>query len=200
MTSSSLSDLIDLFSKLPSLGPRSARRAVLYLIKKKTLIPKLVNSLNELQTEVKFCGICGNLDVIDPCAICRNEKRKKDRICVIEDIADLWAIEKSNAYNGQYHILGGVLSAIDGIGPDELNILSLFKRIKKGVVKELILATNATIEGQITAQYIADNCNDTNVLVTRLAQGMPMGSELEILDYNTLSTAFKSRSKIDTSL
>ncbi len=200
MTSSSLSDLIDLFSKLPSLGPRSARRAVLYLIKKKTLIPKLVNSLNELQTEVKFCGICGNLDVIDPCAICRNEKRKKDRICVIEDIADLWAIEKSNAYNGQYHILGGVLSAIDGIGPDELNILSLFKRIKKGVVKELILATNATIEGQITAQYIADNCNDSNVLVTRLAQGMPMGSELEILDYNTLSTAFKSRSKIDTSL
>lgn len=200
MTSSSLSDLIDLFSKLPSLGPRSARRAVLYLIKKKTLIPKLVNSLNELQTEVKFCGICGNLDVIDPCTICRNEKRKKDRICVIEDIADLWAIEKSNAYNGQYHILGGVLSAIDGIGPDELNILSLFKRIKKGVVKELILATNATIEGQITAQYIADNCNDSNVLVTRLAQGMPMGSELEILDYNTLSTAFKSRSKIDTSL
>jgi recombination protein RecR len=119
---------------------------------------------------------------------------------VIEDISDLWAIEKSNAFNGQYHILGGVLSAIDGIGPEELNILPLFDRIKNGSVKEIILATNATVEGQITAQYIADQCADSQILITRLAQGMPMGSELEILDYNTLSTAFKSRSKISTSL
>ena len=153
-----------------------------------------------MQANTKFCSTCANLDIIDPCAICRNEKRKKDKICVIEDISDLWAIEKSNAFNGQYHILGGVLSAIDGIGPEELNILSLFDRIKNGSVKEIILATNATVEGQITAQYIADQCADSQILITRLAQGMPMGSELEILDYNTLSTAFKSRSKISTSL
>ena len=200
MTSSSLNELIDLFSKLPSLGPRSARRAVLYLLKRKKIIPRLVASLKEVQANTKFCSTCANLDIIDPCAICRNEKRKKDKICVIEDISDLWAIEKSNAFNGQYHILGGVLSAIDGIGPEELNILSLFDRIKNGSVKEIILATNATVEGQITAQYIADQCADSQILITRLAQGMPMGSELEILDYNTLSTAFKSRSKISTSL
>ena len=200
MKSSSLNDLIDLLSKLPSLGPRSARRAVLYLLKRRILIPKLVDSLKEVQANTKFCSVCANLDIVDPCAICRNEKRKKDKICVIEDISDLWAIEKSNAFNGQYHILGGVLSAIDGIGPEELNILSLFDRIKNGLVKEIILATNATVEGQITAQYIADQCDNSRILITRLAQGMPMGSELEILDYNTLSTAFKSRSKISTSL
>ncbi len=200
MSSSSLSELITLFSKLPSLGPRSARRAVLFLLKQKDLIPSLVTSLNDVQSNVKFCKICSNIDTTDPCNICSNEKRKKDRICVIEDVSDLWAIEKSNAFNGQYHVLGGVLSAIDGVGPDELNILSLFSRLKDENVKEIILATNATVEGQITAQYIADKCQKFDVLVTRLAQGMPMGSELEVLDYNTLSTAFKSRSKIETNL
>ena len=200
MASSSLVELIGLFSKLPSLGSRSARRVVLHLLKKKTLIPKLIESLNDVQSNVKFCSICGNIDIIDPCNICMNEKRKKDRICIIEDVVDLWAIEKSNAFNGQYHILGGVLSAIDGIGPEDLNISSLFERIKKGNVKEVIMATNSTVEGQITAHYIADQCKNLNILITRLAQGMPMGSELEILDYNTLSTAFKSRSKLETNL
>ena len=200
MSTSSLNELISLFAKLPSLGPRSARRVVLYLLKKKNFIPQIIKVLSEVESNIKLCGTCGNIDTINPCRICTSVKRQKDKICIIEDIADLWAIEKSNAFNGQYHILGGVLSAIDGIGPEELNIVSLFDRIKNGFVKEIILATNATVEGQITAQYIADHCDNSKILITRLAQGMPMGSELEILDYNTLSAAFKSRSKIDTSL
>jgi len=119
---------------------------------------------------------------------------------VVEDVGDLWAIEKSKAYNGHYHVLGGVLSAIDGIGPDELNLSSLFKRMKNNDIKEVILATNATVEGQITAQFIADSCEKNNILVTRLAQGIPIGGELDNLDYNTLSTAFSSRSEMKTNL
>jgi recombination protein RecR len=198
MSTSSLNELINLFAKLPSLGPRSARRVVLYLLKKKNLIPQILESLSDVQSNIKLCENCGNIDVISPCGICTNVKRQADKICIIEDIADLWAIEKSNAFDGLYHVLGGVLSAIDGIGPEELNIPKLFSRLKDGNIKEIIIATNATIEGQITAQYIADQCDKSDFLVTRLAQGMPMGSELEILDYNTLSTAFKSRSKINT--
>jgi len=195
---SSLNELINLFAKLPSLGPRSARRAVLYLLKKKNLIPQILESLSDVQSNIKLCENCGNIDVISPCGICINVKRQKDKICIIEDIADLWAIEKSHAFDGLYHVLGGVLSAIDGVGPEELNIPKLFGRLKNENIKEIIIATNATIEGQITAQYIADQCNKPDFLITRLAQGMPMGSELEVLDYNTLSTAFKSRSKINT--
>lgn len=195
---SSLNELINLFAKLPSLGPRSARRAVLYMLKKKNLIPQILESLSDVQLNIKLCENCGNIDVISPCGICINVKRQKDKICIIEDIADLWAIEKSHAFDGLYHVLGGVLSAIDGVGPEELNIPKLFRRLKNENIKEIIIATNATIEGQITAQYIADQCNNPDFLITRLAQGMPMGSELEVLDYNTLSTAFKSRSKINT--
>ena len=195
---SSLNELINLFAKLPSLGPRSARRVVLYLLKKKNLIPQILESLSDVQSNIKLCENCGNIDVINPCGICTNVKRQKDKICIIEDIADLWAIEKSQAFDGLYHVLGGVLSAIDGVGPEELNIPKLFRRLKNENIKEIIIATNATIEGQITAQYIADQCNKPEFLITRLAQGMPMGSELEVLDYNTLSTAFKSRSKINT--
>ena len=196
--SSSLTELISLFSKLPSLGPRSARRIVLYLLKnKERLLPQILDSLNEVKNKLIFCKICGNIDIQDPCKICNNEKRKSHKICIVEDIADLWAIEKSNAFDGHYHVLGGVLSAIDGIGPEELNIQSLLHRIKKNKIEEIILATNATVEGQITAQYIADSCAREKILVTRLAQGMPIGSELELLDYNTLSTAFGSRCKME---
>ncbi len=195
--SSSLGELIDLFSKLPSLGPRSARRIVLHLLKnKEKLIPNILQSLNNLKSSLIFCGVCGNIDSVSPCNICSSKNRKKEKVCVVEEIGDLWAIEKSKAYNGQYHILGGTLSAIDGIGPEELNLSSLHKRIKDNQVSEIILATNATVEGQITAQYIADTLNKENILITRLAQGMPIGGELDTIDYNTLFTAFNSRAEM----
>ncbi|MAI60202.1 MAG: recombination protein RecR [Rickettsiales bacterium] len=194
---SALSDLIDLFSKLPGLGPRSARRIVLYLLKnKERVIPNISEMLENLKTSAIFCKICGNIDTSSPCSICSDKSRKSEKVCVVEDIGDLWAIEKSRAYNGRYHVLGGVLSAIDGIGPDELNLISLFQRVKNGEIEELIIATNATMEGQITAQFIADSCKNDKLKITRLAQGMPIGGELDTLDYNTLSTAFDSRSEM----
>ncbi|MEE2695145.1 MAG: recombination mediator RecR [Pseudomonadota bacterium] len=196
---SSLDELIDLFARLPSLGPRSARRIVLYLLKnKEKMIPTLIASMDSVKSELVFCKICGNVDLNNPCKICNNKKRNDDKICVVEDVGDLWAIEKSNAFDGHYHVIGGVLSAMDGIGPEQLNLLSLFDRIKNEKVGEIIIATNATVEGQITAQYIADHCSKFDVLITRLAQGMPIGGELDLLDYNTLSTAFSSRLEIKT--
>ena len=194
---SALSDLIDLFSKLPGLGPRSARRIVLYLLKnKERIITNITGMLENLKTSDIFWQISCNIDTSSPCGICSEKNRKSEKVCVVEDIGDLWAIEKSKAYNGRYHVLGGVLSAIDGIGPNDLNLISLFQRIKNGEVGELIIATNATMEGQITAQFIADSCKDDKLKITRLAQGMPIGGELDTLDYNTLSTAFDSRSEM----
>ena len=194
---SSLSDLVNIFSKLPSLGPRSARRIVLHILKhKQSLIPQIINTMEKIKSELIFCKSCGNIDLTDPCNICKNGKRTEEKVCVVEDIADLWAIEKSNAFDGKYHVLGGVLSAIDGIGPSELNVNSLFNRLKNNIVKEVIIATNVTTEGQITGQYIADECLKHGVLVTKLAQGIPIGGELEMLDYNTMSTAFTSRSEV----
>ena len=194
---SSLGELINIFSKLPSLGPRSARRIVLYLLKnKEKIIPTLMTTIENVKSELSYCHLCGNVDVINPCNICADDKRKNGKLCIVEDIGDLWAIEKSKAFNGTYHVLGGVLSAMDGVGPDQLNIVSLIKRLKSGSFKEVIIATNATTEGQITGQYIADECSKFQILITRLAQGIPIGGELDLLDYNTMSTAFTSRSEI----
>ena len=194
---SSLGELIDLFSKLPSLGPRSARRIVLYLLKnKERYIPSMISAMEKVKSELIVCNNCGNVDLVSPCNICSTEKRDTAKICVVEEIGDLWAIEKSNAFNGHYHVLGGVLSAMDGIGPDELNLNSLFHRLKSGKIKEVIIATNATTEGQITGQYVADRCEEFEVLITKLAQGIPVGGELDLLDYNTMSAAFTSRSEI----
>ena len=194
---SSLGELINIFSKLPSLGPRSARRIVLYLLKnKEKIIPTLITTIENVKSELSYCHLCGNVDVINPCNICADDKRKNGKLCIVEDIGDLWAIEKSKAFFGTYHVLGGVLSAMDGIGPDQLNIVSLLKRLESGSVKEVIIATNATTEGQITGQYIADECSKFQILITRLAQGIPIGGELDLLDYNTMSTAFTSRSEI----
>ena len=194
---SSLGELIDIFSKLPSLVPRSARRIVLYLLKnKEKIIPTLMTTIENVRSELSYCHLCGNVDVINPCNICADDKRKNGKLCIVEDIGDLWAIEKSKAFNGTYHVLGGVLSAMDGVGPDQLNIVSLLKRLESGSVKEVIIATNATTEGQITGQYIADECSKFQILITRLAQGIPIGGELDLLDYNTMSTAFTSRSEI----
>ena len=197
MSSSSLNDLIEVFAKLPSLGNRSARRIVLHILKNKEyLIPLLIENLINVREKLSFCNICGNIDLHNPCKICKDIERKADKICIVEEIGDLLAIEKSSAYDGHYHVLGGVLSAIDGIGPDELNLSSLFQRLDKNNVSEIILATNATVEGQITAQYIADNCPKKDIIITRLAQGIPIGGEVETLDYNTLSTAFNSRTEL----
>ena len=194
---SSLGELINIFSKLPSLGPRSARRIVLYLLKnKEKIIPTLITTIENVKSELSYCHLCGNVDVINPCNICADDKRKNGKLCIVEDIGDLWAIEKSKAFNGTYHVLGGVLSAMDGVGPDQLNIVSLLKRLESGSVKEVIIATNATTEGQITGQYIADECAKFQILITKLAQGIPIGGELDLLDYNTMSTAFTSRSEI----
>ena len=194
---SSLGELINIFSKLPSLGPRSARRIVLYLLKnKEKIIPTLITTIENVKSELSYCHLCGNVDVINPCNICADDKRKNGKLCIVEDIGDLWAIEKSKAFNGTYHVLGGVLSAMDGVGPDQLNIVSLLERLESGSVKEVIIATNATTEGQITGQYIADECSKFQILITRLAQGIPIGGELDLLDYNTMSTAFTSRSEI----
>ena len=194
---SSLGELINIFSKLPSLGPRSARRIVLHLLKnKEKIIPSLVSTIENVKSELSYCNLCGNVDVINPCNICANVKRQNGKLCIVEDIGDLWAIEKSKAFNGIYHVLGGVLSAMDGVGPDQLNVVSLLKRLESGSFKEVIIATNATTEGQITGQYIADECSKFQILITRLAQGIPIGGELDLLDYNTMSTAFTSRSEI----
>ena len=194
---SSLGELINIFSKLPSLGPRSARRIVLYLLKnKEKIIPSLMTTIENVKSELSYCHLCGNVDVINPCNICADDKRKNGKLCIVEDIGDLWAIEKSKAFKGTYHVLGGVLSAMDGVGPEQLNVVSLLKRLESGSIKEVIIATNATTEGQITGQYIADECSKFQILITRLAQGIPIGGELDLLDYNTMSTAFTSRSEI----
>ncbi len=198
---SSLGELINLFSKFPSLGQRSARRIVLYLLKNKDkIIPSLISSMEQLRTELSFCEKCGNVDIVNPCSICMDEKRNNGKICVVEDIGDLLAIEKSKAFDGTYHVLGGVLSAMDGVGPEQLNLPSLLRKLKLGNVHEIIIATNATTEGQITGQYIVDNCSKFKVLITRLAQGIPIGGELDLLDYSTMSAAFTSRAQIKNSV
>ena len=192
---SSLEELTNILSKLPGLGPRSARRLVFYLLKnKKNLILEISKSLIEVNNNLVLCEICGNIDQKNPCNICCDELRNKKKICIVEEVSDLWAIEKSESFKGLYHVLGGVLSAIDGIGPDELNIENLNSRLKDLNVEEVILATNATTEGQITAQYIAEMLKNKEILITRLAQGLPLGSELDYIDEGTLSTAIKARS------
>ena len=194
---SSLSELINLFAKLPSLGPRSARRIVLHILKNKDMmVPLIISTMERVKSELVFCQTCGNIDLENPCLICKNVKRNNGKICVVEEVGDLWAIEKSNAFDGKYHVLGGVLSAMEGVGPNELNISSLLSRLKNTRINELIIATNATTEGQITGQYIADQCSSFEVLITKLAQGMPIGGELDLLDYNTMSTAFTSRLEV----
>ncbi|VAX06970.1 Recombination protein RecR [hydrothermal vent metagenome] len=191
---SELDQLIQLLSKLPGLGPRSARRAALQLIKKKdTVMRPLSTALAEVAEHVNPCSICGNLDTSDPCHICDNPARDHSSICVIEDVADLWALERSGSYRGSYHVIGGTLSALDGVGPDDLNISSLVERVRTGNITEVIIATNATVDGQTTAHYITDRLKDTAVMVSRLAHGVPVGGELDYLDDGTLTAALKSR-------
>jgi len=189
---SELDTLIQLLARLPGLGPRSARRAALYLIKRReSVMAPLATALQAAAASVRPCGVCGNLDTVDPCAICRDPERDAATICVVEDLADLWALERTGAFRGRYHILGGTLSALDGVGPEELNISRLIARLQTGM--ELILALNATVDGQTTAHYIADRAAPTGAAVSRLAQGVPIGGELDYLDEGTLTAALRSR-------
>jgi recombination protein RecR len=189
---SELDTLIQLLAKLPGLGPRSARRAALYLIKRREAVMEpLGAALQAAAAAVRTCSACGNLDTVDPCAICRDPERDAGLICVVEDLADLWALERTGAFRGRYHVLGGTLSALDGIGPEELNVGRLLARLGPGI--ELILALNATVEGQTTAHYLADRAAPTGARISRLAQGVPIGGELDYLDEGTLTAALKAR-------
>jgi len=186
--------LIQLLAKLPGLGPRSARRAALHMMKKReALMEPLAAALSEAALKIRPCSICGNLDVSDPCTVCRDPKRGDSVICVVETVGDLWALERAGAFAGKYHVLGGVLSALDGVGPDDLNLASLAERAASGAVSEVILALNATVDGQTTAHVIADRLAHTGVSITSLARGVPVGGELDYLDDGTLTAAFRSR-------
>jgi recombination protein RecR len=197
MAVSDIDRLIQILARLPGLGPRSARRAVLFLIKKREgLLLPLIQALQDVASSIKPCSICGNLDSSDPCAVCQDARRDGGSICVVADVADLWALERTAAYRGRYHVLGGVLSALDGIGPEQLNLGSLYRRIEAGGVKEVILALGATVDGQTTAHYISDRLRTSGVTVSRLAHGVPVGGELDYLDDGTLIQALKARSKL----
>ena len=189
---SELDTLIQLLAKLPGLGPRSARRAALFLIKRREhVMEPLAAAMAAASAAVRPCSQCGNLDTADPCAICRDPERDATAICVVEDLADLWALERTGAFRGRYHVLGGTLSALDGIGPEELNIARLVSRL--GPDTELILALNATVDGQATAHYIADRASATGAKISRLAQGVPIGGEVDFLDEGTLTAALNAR-------
>ena len=194
MSAPQIEHLIQLFSRLPGLGPRSARRGVLYLINKREshLLP-LIQAMQEVATHVKTCPVCGNLDTESPCSICTSPKRDAAQICVVEDVADLWALEHADLFKGKYHVLGGVLSALDGIGPDELRIDSLLARVQSGDVHEIIMALPATVDGQTTLHYLAERLSKYPVKITTLSRGVPLGGELDYLDDGTIQMAFKSR-------
>jgi len=186
--------LIQLLGRLPGLGPRSARRVALHLLKKReVLMQPLSTALADAARAIRACTICGNLDTVDPCSICADSRRDTGLICVVEDVGDLWAMERAKVFSGHYHVLGGTLSALDGIGPDELNIAGLLRRVGDGGIREIIVATNATVDGQTTAHYLAERLGNSGVPLTRLAHGVPVGGELDWLDDGTLATALKAR-------
>lgn len=191
---SEIETLIRLFSRLPGFGTRSARRTVLYLIKRREsqLIP-LEKAIQDVIDTVQICPICGNLDSQSPCAVCADSRRDDSTICVVQDVADLWAIDRSGAFKGRYHVLGGLLSAIDGTGPEELRLPTLERRICENHTAELILALPATVDGQTTAHYIAERFKDLPLKISSLAQGIPVGGELDYLDDGTIQTALRAR-------
>ena len=186
--------LIQLLAKLPGLGPRSARRAALTLVKKKDdLLVPLTQAMEVAVERVVVCSTCGNIDTVDPCTICSDPRRDQHTLVVVEDVADLWALERAGAVNARYHVLGGALSPLDGIGPDDLGIDKLGRRVSAEGIREVILAVNATVEGQTTAHYIMDQLAGLPVKVSRLAHGVPVGGELDYLDEGTLSAAIRQR-------
>jgi recombination protein RecR len=189
--------MVQLLSRLPGLGPRSARKAALALIKRREeLLAPLAGALNEALDKIVVCGECGNVDTLSPCSICASPKRDPSMIVVVEEVGDLWALERAGVVSAIYHVLGGCLSPLDGIGPDRLNIARLIERARGGEVKEVLLALNATVEGQSTAHYLTEQLADTGVEVSRLAQGVPIGGELDYLDEGTLAAAIRSRKRL----
>jgi recombination protein RecR len=197
MPESDIDQLAKHLSKLPGLGPRSARRAVLHLLTEgRAMLQPMVQELQRLDESITTCEICRNIDTSSPCHICTDEKRDPSLLCVVEDIADLWALERNRLFQGRYHVLGGTLSAIDGRGPEQLGITQLVNRAKDEAITEVIIGTNATVEGQTTAHYIADRLHDANVKVTKLAHGIPVGGELDYLDEGTLGAALLSRQSV----
>jgi recombination protein RecR len=186
--------LIALLARLPGLGPRSARRAAFFFLQKRELImAPLAAALQTAIEKIAVCRVCGNIDTQNPCTLCTDPRRDDAAIVVVADVADLWALERAHAINARYHVLGGILSPLDGIGPDDLAIETLIKRASDPAVKEVILALSATVEGQSTAHYVTDLLHGTNVKVTRLAHGVPVGGELDYLDEGTLAAAIRSR-------
>ena len=189
--------LVQLLSRLPGLGPRSARKAVLALLKRHNdLLVPLADALQQAVAKIAECPECGNLDTVSPCSLCQDPRRDHSLIIVIEEVGDLWALERAGIVAARYHVLGGHLSPLDGIGPEKLNIGPLIERAKSGKVKEVLLALNATVEGQSTAHYVSEQLAGTGVIVSRLAHGVPIGGELDYLDEGTLAAAFKARRKL----
>jgi recombination protein RecR len=189
--------LIDLMARLPGLGPRSARRAVLHLLRKReAVMAPLARSLAQVVLTARDCSVCGNIGTADPCTICADPRRATGEICVVESVADLWALERGHAFKGRYHVLGGTLSALDAVGPDTLRIPALVARVEAEGVTEVILALNATVDGATTGHYIADALAPTGVAVTSLAQGVPIGGELDYLDDGTIGTALRARRRV----
>lgn len=191
---SEIEQLIQLLARLPGLGPRSARRVALHLIKnREKLLTPLTDALAAMAARVSVCSLCGNVDTVNPCTICSDPRRDRSIICVVEEVGDLWALERAGANNAQYHVLGGTLSAFEGKGPEDLSIGRLVHRVAENAVKEVILALNATVEGQTTAHYITERLKDSGVVVSRLAHGVPVGGELDYLDEGTLTAAMRQR-------
>ncbi|OJY33533.1 DNA replication and repair protein RecR [Gemmobacter caeni] len=194
---SDIEDLIGLMARLPGLGPRSARRAVLTLLKKRgPLMAPLAQAMAHVALTARDCATCGNIGTSDLCPICADPKRQTGEICVVADVADLWAMERAGVFRGRYHVLGGTLSALDGTGPDELRIPALVARVRDEATAEVILALNATVDGQTTAHYIADALEPTGVRITSLAQGVPVGGELDYLDDGTIGAALRARRQV----
>ena len=194
MTGSEIERLVQMLARLPGLGPRSGRRAALALLEKReTLLKPLIAVLENVESAVIACGRCGNLDAADPCALCVNTKRDGSKLCVVENIASLWALEGAGVFSGRYHVLGGVLSPLDGVAPDDLSISSLVSRAAESDVREVILALSATVEGQTTAHYLVDRLASSDVVITKLAHGVPIGGELDYLDDGTLGAALQAR-------
>jgi recombination protein RecR len=193
MAGSEVERLIGLLARLPGLGPRSARRAALHLLKKReALLQPLTAALADADSKVKTCQVCGNFDSVDPCTICADQQREAS-ICVVEDVAGLWAMERTGLYKGRYHVLGGVLSALDGVGPEDLGLDRLLARVGRGEAAEVILAIGSTVDGQTTAHYIADRLTASGAKVSGLAQGVPVGGELDFLDDGTIGAALRAR-------
>lgn len=194
MASPEIEALTQALARLPGLGPRSARRAVLHLLKKReTALAPLLDALNAVEETLATCSICGNIDTTNPCTICTDHRRDARALCVVEEVADLWALERSRLFPGRFHVLGGRLSALEGVRPEDLSIDSLVRRVESGGVDEVVLAMNATLEGQTTAHYIAERIERFPVRVTQLAHGLPVGGELDYLDEGTLAQALRAR-------